>query len=162
MTTPPPITRNLGRTNDGRYLLVHWDSPQALYQWSEVTEEYARELAEPVRRYCNLQSWQEVFAQAADLSSGLDETPSEDYAVLSKWVADNLKGKQRRVMELLIEHNGRLPIVDLATDSGVGWTAPYDEAWNSIRSKLNAKLHKIGWRTSRHSNEARLFTIEQK
>lgn len=61
LTTPPPISEHLVRLPNGECYLVHWDAARGLYHWCKVSEEYAREKAEPVRRYRGLASWTELF-----------------------------------------------------------------------------------------------------
>ena len=87
-----------------------------------------------------------------------------NYADLITWASKELKGKQRRCIELLAENKGRMPIPDLAADSKISWEAPYDNAFNSMRQVLNKKLKKAGmpFRIQRHDNEARLSEIGQK
>ncbi len=80
-------------------------------------------------------------------------------ATLRNWVADNLKGKQRRVVELLIDNNSKYPLADLANDSQISWQVPYENAWNSMRSALIGKLKQQGYRIERQDNEARLVAL---
>ena len=61
LTTPPPITENLCRTSNGTFVIVLWDSQVAKYRWYPVSQEYAREKAEPVREYRNLPDWLLLF-----------------------------------------------------------------------------------------------------
>lgn len=70
LTTPPPITRHVSRTRDGRYFLVLWDSLKRIYHWSEINEDYARQLVEPVRNYGRRVSWTEdLFPPGTTTSS---------------------------------------------------------------------------------------------
>lgn len=78
---------------------------------------------------------------------------------LARWAQDShLFGKQLRVLEVLIENDGRTPLSDLASE--VGWVWPFDNAFNSIRGHLNKKLRKVGWKVSRRDNKARLIAIK--
>ena len=94
---------------------------------------------------------------SGELDSGSGE--QTELATLRTWVGDNLKGKQRRVMKLLIEKDGKHPIADLGTDGVISWQAPWESAWNSMQTTLNGKLKPVGWRVERQSNEARLLKL---
>ena len=89
--------------------------------------------------------------------------PSE-FSELLSWVASNLKGKQRRVMELVIDGRGECPLSDIAFDAAISWESPYDNSFNGIRRAVNLKLNKasVGWRLERNDNKARLLKIGQK
>ncbi len=80
---------------------------------------------------------------------------------LGEWVRDNLKGKQRRVLELTIDADGECPLAAIAIDRKVSWEAPYDDAFNGIRKAVNPKLHKIGWKLERNDNNSRLAKLGQ-
>ncbi len=97
--------------------------------------------------------------QTQDADDGQDggyDGIKAEYRELARWAMDDLKGKQRRAVELLIEHNGRIAISDLATDPAIDWQKPFDDAFNSLKQALKEKLSKLGWRIFRQSNEARL------
>ena len=85
-------------------------------------------------------------------------TPND---TLTEWVTSELKGKQRRVLELVIANGGSLPLADLAVDTQISWEAPFDDSFNSIRKVLNQKMKKskLSWRLDRHDNSARLSEI---
>jgi biotin operon repressor len=65
INTPPPITSNLARLADGRFVLVWWDVPKRLYRWATISAEEAREMAEPMRRFRGLSNWLEIFGEPA-------------------------------------------------------------------------------------------------
>lgn len=56
-----------------------------------------------------------------------------------------LKGKQRRVVELIIEVGGKCLIVNLASDDAIGWKVPYKNAVDGITKALNAKFGQHGF-----------------
>lgn len=82
----------------------------------------------------------------------------EGFDDLLTFARDSLKGIERRVVELVSEKEGECKLSDLAADSGIGWNAPYDDAWNSARKRINKKLKTAGlsWRLGRSDNAARL------
>ena len=61
LTTPPVISEHLVRLLDGRYRQLSWDSLRSLYQWKEVNEGFAAQLAEPLRENRDLAHWTELF-----------------------------------------------------------------------------------------------------
>lgn len=63
LTTPPLITRNIARSPDGQFWLVEWNSQNATYHRSKISEEYAVEQLRPVCRYRNLTDWRELFGE---------------------------------------------------------------------------------------------------
>ena len=82
-----------------------------------------------------------------------------EYRELMEWVTENLTGKQRRVMEMVIEGDGSCPLEELAADRLVIWAEPYDDSWNSICRVLNTKLKRAGWRLYRQDNKACLSKL---
>lgn len=91
-------------------------------------------------------------------------TIPREYAELRVWAMRELKGKQRRVIEMLIESDGITSISELAKDVAIDWEPPYVNSWNSIRQVLNKKLEKRDdqWRLGTHSNNATLSQNGQK
>ena len=83
---------------------------------------------------------------------------------LTQWVADKLKGIQRRVMELTIQGGGKCRLPDLAIDEKIQWGAPYDNAFNGICREVNKKMKQagLGWKLARRKNKSRLEKIGQK
>ena len=88
------------------------------------------------------------------------ESPHQDarLAGLAEFARTRLKAKQRRVIDLLIEHGGSLSLASLATDEGIGWLPPYDDSFSSLQSRLNEKLDAAGlpYRIARHDGEVRI------
>jgi hypothetical protein len=91
-------------------------------------------------------------------------TTAQDFTQLRDFARDNLKGIQRRIVELVCNEQGECKLSDLAADSGIAWNAPWDNAWNSAMKAINEKLKRadIPWRLSRADNAARLRHIGQK
>ena len=61
LTTPPPITRNIARSDDGQFWLVLWDTSNCKYRWEKITQRYAAEELQPVARYRNVSDWRELL-----------------------------------------------------------------------------------------------------
>jgi hypothetical protein len=80
------------------------------------------------------------------------------------WASRNLKGKQRRVLELAIEGGGQISIADIAMDAQISWHAPFGDSFNGIRKAVNQKLRSAGlpFVLERHDNNARLARKGQK
>jgi hypothetical protein len=76
---------------------------------------------------------------------------------LRAFAAENLKGIERRVIELLCDNGGEMALADLAIDSGIEWTMPCKDSWESAMRRINKKLRgKILLRLHQHDNKARL------
>lgn len=71
--------------------------------------------------------------------------------------ARTLKGKQRRVLEIVIEEGRVAKLCDVASDKVVDWMSPYSE-YNALEYHLNTKLSKLRprWHLKRHDKEIRL------
>lgn len=61
LTTPPPVSRNIARSGDGQFWLVHWDCVQCQYKWDKITDEYAAEALQPVARCRNMTDWRDLL-----------------------------------------------------------------------------------------------------
>lgn len=99
-------------------------------------------------------------APSARIPPGTDD--GDFFRDIASWAADELKGKQRRCIEMLAGGSGAIPIADLACDSAIDWADPFDEPFKSMVKALNPKLRKKGCRIHRHDNEARLEKMGQK
>lgn len=99
-----------------------------------------------------------IEAALAKADGQEEDQPSKSYAEVLEF-AEELPGKQRRVLELLCSHGGQLPLADLANSPGIGWEDPVDDAWNSVMRKLNAKLKeaKLPYTLGRKNNAAILY-----
>jgi hypothetical protein len=145
-----------------RYILPYvnpaWHDNQG-FDWQEAVKELRDvwEFATHEAAAMATVSKRQDAAGAADESG--DAADGERFAELAGWTkkGTNLKGNQRRVVELLIENDGRIPLSDLASE--IGWQPPFDNAFNSLRGHLNKKLRKVGWKVSRQDNNAHLETI---
>ena len=98
-----------------------------------------------------------------DLLPGTNEQPAGDNASdndsfheLRQFAADNFKGIERRIVELICEHAGACPLPDLATDPAIKWVTPWDDAFNSAKKRINAKLKKPQWKIYRHDRKAKV------
>lgn len=84
------------------------------------------------------------------------------YDELGKWARINLKGKQLRVVELLIEYEGECKVDVMAADTTIDWGVrgrDAGELFRSIQSALNKKLGKarLYWRIERRNGMAMLI-----
>lgn len=117
-----------------------------------------------------LQAREHRLATANEQKAGSDRTATTadetaaELSTLKHWVTTELKGKQRRVMELIVEGGGQCPLSEIAIDVQVSWEPPYDDAFNGIRKAVNSKLKKAGstWRLERNDNRGRLARVGQK
>jgi len=64
----------------------------------------------------------------------------------------SLKGKQKRVLTMLIEAGGSMPIADIATDKMVDWMVPYKSSVDGVKTALNKKLRKRRVHLSQQNN----------
>jgi hypothetical protein len=100
----------------------------------------------------------EQSRQADDQPSPL----SGELAELLAWVQSDLKGKQRRVMELMIAAQGKWrPLEEIATDSAIRWAHPYDNTFNKLRAEVNKRLENadVGWKLERKKINVRIKPI---
>jgi hypothetical protein len=83
------------------------------------------------------------------------------YAALLAFAETGLRGKGRRVVEIVCRNGGEYPLADLALDPGVEWNAPWEDAWESLRRRVNAKLKAAGqpYRLIRDQGKARIQTL---
>ena len=91
--------------------------------------------------------------KSADAKGG--DGDDQAYRELAEWAAEELKGKQRRVVDLLVGNNGMMPIPDLKL--ACEWEG---DEFGRCKQHVNNKLHKIGWIVERHDNEARLRQVK--
>ncbi|WP_437202247.1 hypothetical protein [Planctomicrobium sp. SH664] len=84
-----------------------------------------------------------------------------DLSPIRTFSANVLKGKEKRVIDLILAAGGKLSIADLAKDPKIDWQAPYDNSWNSLKNRINKKLREGGLRVEliRHDGNARLSEI---
>ena len=92
------------------------------------------------------------------------EPPANDsFAALldrvKAFAATDLKGLQRRVIELLVSSSGEMPIADIATDPAVNWQKPYKPAVDGVKRALNEKLRSLKLRLSVRDN--RLCLVQE-
>ncbi len=77
-------------------------------------------------------------------------------------VRQSMKGKQRRVVELVIEAGGNCELSRIALDAEIDWKAPYEDAWESCRQAVNKKLKPYGYKLERHANSAKLHPLKDR
>jgi hypothetical protein len=115
---------------------------------------WEREIAAPIRRHA---------ASVREVLGGLELVLQPGpFDALRNYVREQLKGKERRVVELLCEHSGVCPIEDLARDPVIDWDRPCDNVFNQAQIRINKKLHqavpvlRCTWKLSRKGNRAQL------
>jgi hypothetical protein len=144
---------------DLRLVIQILDEYDAIEQLIRDTSFYVARVAELLRaKFATVHS-----EGCGDATAGEAIEPT-DHTELISWVSKELKGKQRRVMELVIVAGGEFSLTTIATDAQVHWKPPYDDSFNSIRKVLNSKLKKadLPWRLERNDSKARLSRIGQK
>jgi hypothetical protein len=87
---------------------------------------------------------------------------SDAFRELRQIAANELKGIERRIVELVCDGNGSCPLRDLAMDSGIAWEVPYDNAFNSAKQRINDKLKKRRWQIYRHDSNAKARNLVRK
>ena len=73
-----------------------------------------------------------------------------------------LKGKQRRVVELLISGNCSWPIKDIASDPAIGWKFPYKNAVEGIVKALNKRFGGLRLKINQEANSLRISPISKR
>lgn len=100
-----------------------------------------------------------IAVDVLDTFDGKLQLCPTEYQKLSVFAKQKLSGIQRRLVELLIENGGSLPIKDIATDPAINWIPDYgryDSQYQSLTKTLNPKLHRIGWHVRRSKSCALL------
>jgi hypothetical protein len=82
------------------------------------------------------------------------------YSSLLGYAAEELKGDERKAVEVLCANNGSLALADFAL--AMEWDCFNEPQWSSLQTRLNKKnkLQGQGWRLSRHDNRAILRSYE--
>lgn len=65
ITTPPPVTEHVGRSDDGRFWQVYWDSQNGRYRYNPIKNDYAIDLLQPICEYRNVDCWTKLFGEEA-------------------------------------------------------------------------------------------------
>lgn len=141
------------KVDDGAALLTNMGFPGH-------SEALTKRIAQLMQKANDVSLW--LFAagrtneksQAQNVAEG-DVATLQDYRALTEWAAENLKGKQRRVVELLAENNGKLALPDL--NLACGWDG---DQFGRCRQHVNRGIRKAGWLVERHDNEARLRQVK--
>jgi hypothetical protein len=125
----------------------------------------SRDAVAPVQEhYDRLRGWAELMSRPTPLASPNRETVSEyleapptlkdnTYETLKTFAANELKGKQRSIIEALCVQGGVIKLADLGIE--LDWDDPAKGFDNAKRS-LNKRLKKMSWELCRHDGEARL------
>ena len=86
------------------------------------------------------------------------------FSEILEWSKNELKGKQQRLIKILVDHEGNCKLTEIAKSPGIDWQEPWDDAFNSMRKTLNKKMKTVGlgWQITRYDNKAKLSKIGQK
>ncbi|MFW6114200.1 MAG: hypothetical protein ACOC7K_00500 [bacterium] len=110
-----------------------------------------RAMADEGREFPGLQELSSELECPADtVQAALDQDPalrrwSLLFFPLLEWAENNMKGKQLRVVQLLVEQGGEMRIADIAVDSQIEWSGSVEQVkrkWKSIQREVNAKLNR--------------------
>lgn len=80
--------------------------------------------------------------------------PKLPFRELLEFAESGMKGKERRIIELVCATGGSCPLADLAADPAIQWEFPWDNAYNRARARINKKLkiNKQPWTLGRQNN----------
>jgi hypothetical protein len=101
-------------------------------------------------------------------SSSFEGLQSDAYSPgltkLLEFGVQGLKGKERRLIELLCYHGGSIPLADLARDRAIAWKPPWDDMFNSTRKRINTKLKakQVPYWIVRQNNAAKVKFLGRK
>jgi len=103
----------------------------------------------------------DIGAIAVDVVDAFEgKLPLKETRELFEFAREKLKGKQRRLVELLIENGGVVPIKDIATDPQIDWPRDdygrYDSLYGSLQKAVNPKIRHIGWKIDRKESRSLL------
>jgi len=127
----------------------------AEYRSTSVAEELAFEV-ELVR-----QRLEQVEVQGHSEDGTLDP--------IRRWAESTLKGIEERVVVLLCERGGSMPLADLAADPQIDWGGDSQsqvDCWDSTRKWINKKLRKeaprlgAAWKLARVAGDATLLRAD--
>ncbi|HEY4262787.1 MAG TPA: hypothetical protein VGM98_21690 [Schlesneria sp.] len=89
-----------------------------------------------------------VEREDAEKHAVVESGKTEQYATLmislKSLANDQLIGKQRRIVELLVEAEGRKRIADIATDAEVDWDKPYKTGIDGFKRGIKPKVMSYG------------------
>jgi hypothetical protein len=102
---------------------------------------------------------------AAGLKMVIDQKQaSSAFYDLRDFARSDLKGKQRRIVELLCDNDGEVPLAILASDPAIRWKKPWDNSYGKAQGQIRLKLRaaNIRFYLSRVDNSATLRTLPKK
>jgi hypothetical protein len=136
---------------------THWQSviDSVLDVWRDRLPEKPPPEVATVRTWHQTQAALDRLQRQLDRLQGAQEQPGK-WADPARFAADRLKGNERKLVEMVIGGNGRVPIATIAKE--VGWEKPWDDAFNGTMGRVNKKLKsaKLPYRIFRQSNEAHI------
>lgn len=115
------------------------------------------ELPEPERSKACCEWLADWIERSAAIQGEGGKPPTYQFSELRNIVRDQLKGQERAVMDGLCDAGGEKSLADIKMLCG--WLDPIESCWNSLRLRLNKKLHSYGWKIITHDRVARLKTI---
>lgn len=95
-------------------------------------------------------------------TSAKTEAAKPEWLVTVSKLVPTLKGKQRRVVELLITGDGEYPIADLASDDAIKWKAPYKNAVEGMVKALNRKFGNHNLLVDQFANALRIAPMNNR
>jgi hypothetical protein len=116
--------------------------------WGEGAKAFAAAFAELFKSHTSTPT-------STQQGEGEKPKPADDpYADLRQFGRNTLKGQERAVIEALCDAGGELTMADVKMLCE--WEDPIDDAWNSLRKRLNNKIRPHGWNLETHDRRARL------
>ncbi len=101
-------------------------------------------------------------ACAGELPAPADAKPVWLATVSALIATLKLKGKQRRVVERLIEGHGEQAIADIASDPEIGWQVPYKNSVDGIEKALKGKFGRNGFLVDQFDKSLRISQMSKR
>lgn len=130
-------------------------------EFSDQAPEGYSELCKELRRLsyhanCYLSKSNKCHEDRQGLTQEPDSHIAHDaISILRSYAKDELKGKQRAVIEILCDRGGEMSLADLAVQKSIEW-GNAKACFESTQQKLKVRLKKLGWQLSRRDGSARL------
>lgn len=149
-----PLTWNAGEAIEQGYLtndqvcqlrnvlccLVRFRCEDNIHQ----AEVYGRDLGLAIERYLQLRGFR----------------VRDSFGEVAAFARAKLRGKSARIITLVIQAGGSIPITDLAVDIEIDWNASeHENEWNSAKNRINQQLKAIDWRLAQRDHQAVLNRI---